>query len=132
MQSSNHSIWRGRARNVLIAYLSCTACTSWHLNAVSPRAVVEGHPRTVMVTLTDSSEIVLNEPGLQGDSIVGMNRHQTREGVPLDSIAMTHTRRTSAVKTVFAVIGVGAAAFASLVIGFVIHCSATDCWDVQR
>ena len=53
-------------------------------------------------------------------------------GVPLDSIATTHTRRTSAVKTVFAVIGVGAAAFAALVIGFLIHCNQTACFDVQR
>ncbi len=132
MQSSTQSIWRWRGRAVLIAYLSCTACTSWRLNALSPQAVVESHPRALMVTRTDSSQVILNDPGLQGDSIVGITPRQTRTGVPLDSVATTHTRRTSAVKTVFAVIGVGAAAFAALVIGFVIHCNNTDCFAVQR
>lgn len=132
MQSSSHSIWRWRGRTVLIAYLSCTACTSWRLNALSPQAVVESHPRALKVTRTDSSQVILNDPGLQGDSIVGTSHRHTRVGVPLDSIATTHTRRTSAVKTVFAVIGVAAAAFAALVIGFVIHCNQTDCFAVQR
>jgi len=132
VQSSNVSFWRSRARVVLIIYLSSTACTSWHLNALSPRAVVEGHPPELMVTRTDSSQVVITEPSLQGDTIVGMNRREVREAVPLDSIAMTHSRRTSAVKTVFAVIGTGAAVFAALVIGFVIHCNQTDCFGAQR
>lgn len=132
MQSSNHSIWRWRGRTVLIAYLSCTACTSWHMNALSPQAAVQLHPRTLRVTRTDSSQVILNDPDLQGDSIVGITPQQTRVGVPLDSVAMTHTRRTSAVKTVFAVVGVAAAAFAAVVIGFIIHCDQTDCFAVQR
>jgi hypothetical protein len=117
---------------VLIAYLSCTACTSWRMNALSPQAAVQGHPRTLRVTRTDSSQVILHDPGLQGDSIVGITPQQTRVGVPLDSVAVTHTRRTSAVKTVFAVVGVAAAAFAAVVIGFVIHCNHTDCFGVQR
>jgi len=132
VQSSSHSIWRWRGRTVLIAYLSCTACTSWRMNTLSPQAVVESHPRALRVTRTDSSQVILNDPSLQGDSIVGISPRHMHVGVPLDSIATTHTRRTSAVKTVFAVIGVGAAAFAALVIGFLIHCNQTACFDVQR
>ena len=102
------------------------------MNTLSPQAAVESHPRALKVTRTDSSQVILNDPSLQGDSIVGISPRYMHVGVPLDSIATTHTRRTSAVKTVFAVIGVGAAAFAALVIGFLIHCNQTDCFDVQR
>src|SRR5439155_12895943 len=82
VQSSSHSVWRWRARTVLIAYLSCTACTSWRMNTLSPQAVVESHPRALKVTRTDSSQAILNDPGLQGDAIVGISPRYTHVDVP--------------------------------------------------
>jgi hypothetical protein len=117
---------------VLIVYLSSIACTSWRLETLTPQAVVQREPLELLVTRSDSSQVRLTQPHLQGDTIVGLGPQNTEVRVPGDSVLLTHTRRTDAVKTVLAVVGVGVGLFAVAVIGFVIHCNQTACFDLQR
>ncbi len=133
MQSSNSCFGRPSARTVLILYLSCTACTSWRPDSLTPQAVVQGHPVSLRVTRTDSSQVILNNPQLQGDTIVGVGEKKAQVRVPLDSVLLTDTRRGDAGKSVLAVLGIGAALFAVVVGVYAIQCSQSDtCYDMQR
>ena len=132
MQFSNSCVWRPSARTVLILYLSCTACTSWRPDSLTPQAVVQGHPASLRVTYTDSSSVVLNNPVMQGDTIVGVGQQKDQVRVPLDSVLLTDTRRGDAGKSVLAVLGVAAGLFAVVVGVYVISCNQTNCWDMQR
>ena len=92
MQSSNTSLWRPSARTVLILYLSCTACTSWRPDSLTPQAVVANKPLSLRVTRTDSSQVVLDNPQMQGDTIVGIGSHKAQVRVGLGSVLLTETR----------------------------------------
>ena len=132
MQSSNSCLRRPSARTVLILYLSFSACTSWRPDKLTPQAVVQGHPLSLRVTYHDSSSVVINNPQLQGDTIVGPNPHMRQERVPLDSVLLTETRHGDAGKSVLAVLGVAAGLFAVAAAVFVIHCNQTACFEMQR
>ena len=109
MQSSNSCLWRPSARTVLILYLSCTACTSWRPDSLTPQAVVQSQPASLRVTRTDSSQVILNNPQMQGDTIVGVGQHKAQVRVPLDSVRLTDTRRGDAGKSVLVLLGLAAA-----------------------
>ena len=132
MQFSNSCVWRPSARTVLILYLSCTACTSWRPDSLTPQAVVQGHPASLRVTYTDSSSVVLNNPVMQGDTIVGVGQQKDQVRVPLDSVLLTDTRRGDAGKSVLAVLGVAAGLFAVVVGVWAIQCSKTNCMEMHR
>src|SRR5439155_927075 len=62
------------ACTLLLYYLA--ACMSWHVEEeVSPLQVISAqHPRTVRLTRTDGSRVVLDEPRIAaGDSVVGVH-----------------------------------------------------------
>jgi hypothetical protein len=101
---------------VLILYLSCTACTSWRPDSLTPQAVVAGHPVSVRVTRTDSSQVVLNNPQLHGDTIVGVGPRQARVRVPLDSVLLTDTRRGDTGKSVLVLLGLAAVVAAVVIV----------------
>lgn len=109
MQSSNSCFWRPSARTVLIVYLSCTACTSWRPDSLTPQAVVASKPLSLRVTRTDSSQVVLNNPQMQGDTIVGIGSHKAQVRVGLGSVLLTETRRGDAGKSMLVLLGVAAA-----------------------
>jgi hypothetical protein len=115
---------------VLILYLSCTACTSWRTDSLTPQAVVQGHPLSLRVTRTDSSRVVLSNPQLQGDTIVGVGPQKSQVRVPLDSVRLTDTRRSDAGKSILAVLGVGIVLFAMVAGVYVSQCNCFD--DLQR
>ena len=122
------------ARAVLILYLSLSACTSWRPNEVTPQAAVENQPPppSLRVTLTDSSTVVINNPQLQGDTIVGLDATKTEVRVPLDSVLLTETRHGDTGKSIGAALGVGLAVFAILAVAFVISCNQSGCYDDLR
>jgi len=134
VQPSTSCLWRPSARTVLILYLSFTACTSWRPDSLSPRAVVQGPPQplSLRVTYTDSSWVILNNPVLQGDTIVGRDHQNAQVRVPLDSVLLTNTRHGDAGKSVLAFLGVAAGLFAVAAGIVFIHCSQTECFDMQR
>lgn len=134
MQPSTSCLWRPSARTVLILYLSCTACTSWRPDSLSPQAVVQGPPTplSLRVTYKDSSWVILSNPVLQGDTIVGRDKQNAQVRVPLDSVLLTDTRHGDAGKSVLAVLGVAVGLFAVAAGIAFIHCSQTDCFDIQR
>ena len=131
VQTSSSCFHRPSARAVLILYLSLSACTSWRLNEVTPQAALQTQPapKSMRVTLTDSSSIVINNPTMQGDTIVGVDQTNAAVRVPLDSVLGTETRHGDAGKSVLAVLGVAAAAFAVLAVVFVISCNQSGCYD---
>jgi hypothetical protein len=115
VQSSNAGLWRPSARAVLILYLSCTACTSWRQDSLTPQAVVAGKPLTLRVTRTDSSQVILDNPAMQGDTIVGVGKHKAQVRVPLSSVLLTDTRHGDTGKSVLVLLGIAAAVAAVLV-----------------
>ncbi len=132
MQSSGSNLWRPSARTVLILYLSCSACTSWRPDTLTPQAVVQSHPLSLRVTYTDSSSVVIKSPQLQGDTIVGPDSKMTKVRVPLDSVLLTETRHGDTGKSLLAVLGVAAAALAVAAVAFVISCNQTNCMNMHR
>jgi len=120
------------ARTVLILYLLCTACTTWRPDTLTPQAVVQGHPRSLRVTRRDSSQVILTQPQLQGDTILGLGPKKAQVRVPLDSVLLTDTRRGDAGKSVLAVLGVAAGVFAVLVGAWAIQCGQTNCMEMHR
>ena len=127
MHSSNAGLWRPSARTVLILYLSCTACTSWRPDSLTPQAVVQSKPRSLRVTRTDSSQVVVNHPQLQGDTIVGVGQYKAQVRVPLDSVLLTDTRRGDAGKTMVALMGVAVAVYVAWLAAYAIACGSGDC-----
>jgi hypothetical protein len=117
VQSSHSCLRRPSARAVLILYLSCTACTSWRPDSLTPQAVVAGHPMSSRVTRTDSSQVIINNPQLQGDTIAGVGQHKAQVRVPLGSVLLTETCRGDAGKSVLVLLGIAAAVAAVVAAG---------------
>jgi len=113
---------------VLILYLSFTACTSWRPDSLTPQAVVQGHPTSLRVTRTDSSQITLSNPILRGDTIVGVGPETAHARVPLDSVLLTDTRHGDAGKSLLVVLGV-AVALVGVAGAYVLQC---NCFDMKR
>jgi hypothetical protein len=86
-------------RGVTIARCAAVAilvagCTTWRVQWVSPEAVIRrDQPRTIEVTFVDSSRVVLDEPRIVGDSLVGENAHGAVESVALAHVAYVAVRR---------------------------------------
>jgi hypothetical protein len=100
---------------VLILYLSCTACTSWRPDSLTPQAVVAANPPSLRVTRTDSSQVILNNPQMQGDTIVGIGSHKAQVRVGLGSVLLTETRQGDTGKSLLVLLGVAAVVAAAAV-----------------
>ena len=93
------------------------ACTSWHLEAVSPQALIATrHPSQVRVTLAGGERLVIRGPRVVADSLLGIDvtgerkglfvapllvleGRRTPIGLPLAAVRGVATRRVSALKT---------------------------------
>lgn len=77
---------------LLVAMLpQLTACTSWHVQPVSPAQALSGtRPRDVRVRLRhDKSTLVIKQAGIVGDSIVGYStRDRAASGGQIRRIAV--------------------------------------------
>mgnify|MGYP001495007960 CR=1 FL=1 len=75
------------------------ACTSWRVEGVPPARLLEDHhPTQVRVTRPDSSHVILHNPSLSGDSIVGSSQGAPA-GIPLGDVASLATRKGDALTT---------------------------------
>ena len=108
---------RTRLRSLLILCFA-TACTSWHVEAVSPRELIAvRQPTDVRVTLPGGQRVVVHHPRLAADTLVGTDVTGERKGflvgplvarsgpdtaigLPVLLIQGIETRRASARKTV--------------------------------
>ena len=114
--------WRSTVALMLI--LLTTACTSWRVEPLAPQALLARNPSTLRVMRTDSSMLVLQDPELRGDTLVGTGARGAQVRVPLDSVRQTSTRRFSPLKTFGVLVGMAATA----VVGVVIYFGTCGCF----
>ncbi|MCZ6755833.1 MAG: hypothetical protein O7E49_11020 [Gemmatimonadetes bacterium] len=117
---------------LLPAYLS-SCVTNWEVQRASPEQVVdEEQPSQIRVTTTDHSEIVLDEPRVSGDTLIGLERDLSSYGsiyaapdraaaleIPLADISHVAINKIDAEKSMKLGLGVvGVALLVLLVVGF--------------
>ncbi len=105
---------------LLPVYLS--SCTSWQVQSVSPEQVVtEGEPSKIRVTLTDSSELEMEQPRMVGDTLRGLVKGGADDSlverdVLLADIVTVRVKKTDPGRTAFLGLGIvaviGGAVFA--------------------
>ena len=84
MYSRSNTVRLGRAAIMLLMTVYGTACQSWHTERLAPDAVLATRqPAQLRVTRADGSRIVIEQPALVGDTLVGSGRghHRREEGV---------------------------------------------------
>ncbi len=106
---------------LLPVYLA--GCSSWHVQEVSPQQLItEEQPGKIRVTLTDGSQVVLEQPRVSGDTLMGRvaGKGVTPSGemfvseqmsIPLSNVTDVAIQKTDPGKTFSAVVVVGAAVF---------------------
>lgn len=53
----------------------CAGCATWQVESASPqRLITDERPRSVLVTLKDSSQVLIADPVVRRDSIAGVIR----------------------------------------------------------
>jgi hypothetical protein len=90
--------------------------------------IADEQPQKVQVKLTDGSELVLQQPTVSGDTLMGLEGDDQRH-IPLADVSAIEVRRTDALLTTAFVFGtvvvVGAIAVG---VAWAIYCSDTyDC-----
>ncbi len=97
---------------LLPVYLS--SCTSWQVQPVSPEQVVtEDQPSKIRVTLTDSSELEMEQPRIVGDTLRGLVKGGADDSlverdVLLADIATVRVKKTDPGRTAFLGLGIAA------------------------
>jgi hypothetical protein len=104
---------RGLTCGALITALALNGCASWHVEQVSPQALLDrDHPSEIQVQEKGGAQYVLESPKVVGDTLTGTVRHETpRETVehlprriPLAAVAQVSTRKAEAGGTVAIVV----------------------------
>lgn len=101
-----------------VLVLAAAGCSRWGITSVAPRAAVQdSRPETVRVTTFEGSTVILAQPEVRGDSLVGLLQHNGNRTttIPLGDVASLETRRFDAPGTI-ALIAVGGAAAFGLVL----------------
>ena len=117
---------------LLPVYLA--GCSSWYVQEVSPQQLVtEEQPKKIRVTLTDGSQLQIEQPTVSGDTLMGYEVRGRRYSgqqvnIPLSDVTDVAIQRTDAGKTTALIVGtvlvVGAAV---VVVGYLIVCSEGAC-----
>ena len=109
----------------LLAFLS--ACHKWvPLEPPVARAITEKDPGTVRVTLADSSQVVLKEPRISGDSLIAFEDGKEPQTVALllEDLQRVEEKRANTPATVGLIVGSLALAYVAFV---VIACAGGGC-----
>ena len=104
------------ACTLLLCYLP--ACMTWHVEEqASPLQLISTqHLRTIRLTRTDGSRVVLDEPRIAaGDSVVGVH-YGVKSTIAASDVTQVATRRVSAGKTIGLFFGLSAAVVGAAVI----------------
>jgi xanthine/uracil/vitamin C permease (AzgA family) len=94
--------------------VAAPGCSRWGITSVAPRAAVQdSRPKAVRVTTFTGSSVILAEPSVRGDSLVGLLRHNGNRAtaVSLGDVASLETRRFDVPGTMALIAVGGAAAF---------------------
>ncbi len=101
-------------RSALLTLL-LTACTSWQVAEVTPKDLLaQERPRWIRVARADAAVLVLREPQITGDTLVGVYRAMspngaivsTRMAIPLTEVREISVRRGDPAKTVVLILNV--------------------------
>ena len=86
-------------RTVTAVLLLLTACSSWRVQPVGPAQLIsEHHPSRVRLRGQDGHQVVVRQPFVRGDSVLGL-AHQDTTGLALDEIHTVAVRRFDWLKT---------------------------------
>jgi hypothetical protein len=100
------------ACTVLASYL--TACTSWRVQRLSPEQVLTAEqPTAIQVMRSDGTRVVLTQPEVSGDSLVGLTE-RGRLSIPLTDIASVALLKWDPVGTVGLMLGLAALALVAV------------------
>lgn len=103
---------------LLPAFLA--GCSSWYVQEVSPQQLVTGEqPEKIRVTLTDGSQVVLEQPRVSGDTLMGCRIFEVQGqqrcpsdlgavSIPLSDVTDVAIPKTNPVKVFVVVLVVGA------------------------
>ena len=79
--------------------LLMTSCTSWRVQSAEPSALIlREHPSQVRLSQRDGSRLVLNNPNVFDQNLIGMSRGK-RVTIPAADVSSIAVRSTSWVKT---------------------------------
>ena len=97
---------------ILLMASQLSSCTSWRLETVSPRELVDNrHPAVVRVERADGRREVLYRPQVQGDTLVGARHWESKSpdrAVPLTDIKQLATQHVSTGRTAGLTLGLSA------------------------
>lgn len=95
---------------VLVGLFALAGCTRWRTQQVSPAGLLTSEsPRKIRVTRTDRSRVVLHQPQLVGDTIIGgRTRKGVRAKVPLSEVKQVAVRKWDPFGTAGVVLGAAA------------------------
>jgi hypothetical protein len=91
----------------MVLYLG--ACTGWQVQPVAPaQFVADEQPSQIRVTTADTHTLVLKNPIVRNDSILGRASGQMK-GAPLGEVRQVETLKIQVDRTVMLVVGFAAA-----------------------
>jgi hypothetical protein len=110
-----------RVYGVLQLALFLSGCMSWRPELISPADLIATQrPDVVRITQDDSSEVILRDPAVQGDTLFGRvetvlgETSQTRTGIPLAEVKGIETLRSNPTKTTLLSVALAAGTFSIL------------------
>jgi hypothetical protein len=97
---------------LLATYLSgCVGSSlkSWRVQPPPPAQVVsEQHPKRIRVSRADNAKIVVMNPSVIADSLVGVDAAGRRVALPLTQVTQVEVEKTNGAKVTFVVVGTAA------------------------
>ena len=99
---------------VLLAVWTC-GCMTWRTQSEPLRTVLESTPSSVRINTPQGNEIVLTNPQLMNDSVIGF-QGSMRMAIATQGITTVQTRSLSVVRTLLATGGGIVALYAILVV----------------
>lgn len=115
---------RGLTCGGLLAAQILTGCMSWHVEQVSPQALLDReHPSVIQVQERGGTKYVLDAPRVEGDSLTGTVGRQPVLGtathvvrrIPLAAVERVAVRKPDVLATVMSVLLGAGVAFTALV-----------------
>ena len=96
---------------LLLAVLQLSACSQWTLSTRPLAELVKPRPDRLKILLVSGQEIILYEPTIVGDSVIGGLSRNWRPagGAWTHEVVSTSTRKASDVRTAIVVVAVTAA-----------------------
>jgi hypothetical protein len=95
---------RRRARPLLLLLCYASGCTSWQVQQIAPaQLVADRHPSTVRVTRADHSRLVLQQPAIVADTLVGAEASGRPAGearIAVSDVQRIEVRHVSAGRTI--------------------------------